>query len=130
MLWDYGDAAAVDERATVLFCVWLAGSCYRAVLPFRDWMMPSVVMGLDRALRRFDGAPTYALTDTRRPCRWIPCAGSLCVARRWWRSPGTTGSRPRRLCHSTRRARAARRATVRIARAHLVPTAHNLRPAY
>jgi len=25
--------------------------------------MPSVVMGLDRTLRRFGGAPTYALTD-------------------------------------------------------------------
>jgi hypothetical protein len=28
--------------------------------------MPSVVMALDRGLRRFGGAPTYALTDNER----------------------------------------------------------------
>ena len=53
-------------RATVLFCAWLAWSRFRVVVPLRDKTMPSVVMALDRALRRFGGAPTYALTDNEK----------------------------------------------------------------
>jgi transposase len=49
-----------------LFCAWLAWSRYRVVLPLRDKTMPSVVVGLDRALRRFGGSPTYALTDNEK----------------------------------------------------------------
>jgi len=50
----------------VLFCAWLAWSRFRVVVPLRDKTLPSVVLGLDRALRRFGGAPTYALTDNER----------------------------------------------------------------
>ena len=52
--------------STVLFCAWLAWSRFRVVLPLWDRPMASVVMALDRALRRFGGAPTYALTDNER----------------------------------------------------------------
>ena len=63
MQWDYGDGPVVEGRSTVLFCAWLAWSRFRVVLPLRDKALASVVIGLDRALRRFDGCPTYALTD-------------------------------------------------------------------
>ena len=53
-------------RATLLFCAWLAWSRYRVVVPLRDRTLPSVVMGLDRTLRRFDGVPTYGLTDNEK----------------------------------------------------------------
>jgi hypothetical protein len=33
------------------------------VIPLWDKTLPSVVMGLDRAFRYFDGVPTYALTE-------------------------------------------------------------------
>jgi hypothetical protein len=66
MQWDYGDGPVVDGRSTVLFCAWLAWSRYRVVLALRDRMMASVVMALDRSLRVFGGAPTYALTDNER----------------------------------------------------------------
>ena len=52
--------------STVLFCAWLAWSRFRVVLPLWDRPMVSVVMALDRALQRFGGAPTYALTDNER----------------------------------------------------------------
>jgi hypothetical protein len=63
MQWDYGDGPMVEDRSTVLFCAWLAWSRFRVVVPLRDKTMPSVVMGLDRALRTFGGCPTYALTE-------------------------------------------------------------------
>ena len=63
MQWDYGDGPKVEDRATVLFCAWLAWSRFRVVVPLRDKTLPSVVLGLDRALRMFAGVPTYALTE-------------------------------------------------------------------
>lgn len=66
------DAVGLRRRAegcrcsTVLFCAWLAWSRFRVVLPLWDRPMASVVMALDRALQRFGGAPTYALTDNER----------------------------------------------------------------
>ncbi|MGB0092723.1 MAG: hypothetical protein WBP81_09340 [Solirubrobacteraceae bacterium] len=63
MQWDYGDGPTVEDRATVLFCAWLAWSRFRVVVPLRDKTLPSVVMGLDRALRAFGACPTYALTE-------------------------------------------------------------------
>ena len=56
--WDYGDGPEVAGVRVVLFCAWLAWSRFRVVVPFRDKTLPSVVMGLGRALRVFDGAPT------------------------------------------------------------------------
>ena len=63
MQWDYGDGPTVQGRRAVLFCAWLAWSRFRVVVPLRDKTMPSVVIALDRALRVFGGAPTYALTE-------------------------------------------------------------------
>jgi hypothetical protein len=66
MQWDFGERPAVAGRATVLFCGWLAWSRFRVVLPLWDKTLASMVMALDRALRRFGGAPTCALTDNER----------------------------------------------------------------
>ena len=63
MQWDYGDGPKIDSVVTVLFCAWLAWSRFRVVVPLRDKTLPSVVLGLDRALRMFGGCPTYALTE-------------------------------------------------------------------
>ena len=63
MQWDYGDGPTVEDRSTVLFCAWLAWSRFRVAVPLRDETLPSVVVGLDRALRMFGGCPTYALTE-------------------------------------------------------------------
>jgi len=66
MQWDYGDGPTVAGRSTVLFCAWLAWSRFRVVLALLDKTTPSVVMALDRALRVFGGAPTYAFYDNEK----------------------------------------------------------------
>jgi hypothetical protein len=63
MQWDWGHGPVVAGVQVMLFCTWLAWSRYRVVMPLRDRTIASVVIGLDRALRRFDGVPTYALTE-------------------------------------------------------------------
>jgi transposase len=130
MQWDYGDGPTVDGRATVLFCAWLAWSRYRVVVPLRDRTLPSVVMGLDRALRRFDGCPTYALTDNEKTVSVDHVCGIavrnpqiVSVARHYGLTIATC-------VPADPQSKGGSEATVRIARADLVPTDHNLRPAY
>jgi transposase len=130
MQWDYGDGPVVDGRATVLFCAWLAWSRYRVVLALRDKTMASVVMGLDRALRRFDGVPTYALTDNERTVSVDHVCGIavrnpqiVAVARHYGVTIATC-------VPADPQSKGGSEATVRIAKADLVPTDHNLRPAY
>jgi hypothetical protein len=130
MQFDYGDGPVVDGRVTVLFCAWLAWSRYRVVVPLRDKTLPSVVIGLDRALRRFDGAPTYALTDNERTVSVDHVCGIavrnpqiVAVARHYGLTITTC-------VPADPQSKGGSEATVRIAKADLVPTDHNLRPAY
>jgi hypothetical protein len=109
MQWDYGDGPVVAGRSTVLFCAWLAWSRFRVVVPLWDRTMPSVVVGLDRALRRFGGAPTYVLTITSGRSRPTRCVGSRCATRGSSRSAAITGCRSRPASRPIQRARAARR---------------------
>ena len=130
MQFDYGDGPVVDGRATVLFCAWLAWSRFRVVVPLRDKTLPSVVMGLDRALRRFDGVPTYALTDNERTVSVDHVCGIavrnpqiVAVARHYGLTITTC-------VPADPQSKGGSEATVRIAKADLVPTDHNLRSAY
>ena len=66
MQFDWGDGPTVQGTHAVLFCAWLAWSRYRVVVPLRDKTLGSVVIGLDRTLRRFGGVPMYALTDNEK----------------------------------------------------------------
>ena len=130
MQWDYGDGPAVEGRATVLLCAWLAWSRYRVIVPLRDKTMASVVLGLDRALRRFGGAPTYALTDNERTVSVDHVCGIavrnpqiVSVARHYGLTIATC-------VPADPQSKGGVEATVRIAKADLVPTDHNLRGAY
>jgi hypothetical protein len=51
-----GRAGGVRRRA-VLFCAWLAWSRFRVVVPLLDKTLPSVVIGLDRAVRLVGSLP-------------------------------------------------------------------------
>jgi transposase len=130
MQWDYGDGPVVAGRATVLFCAWLAWSRFRAVVPLWDRTLASVVLGLDRALRAFGGAPSYALTDNERTVSVDQVCG-IAV-----RNPRIVGvARHYGLTIATcvaadPQSKGGSEATVRVARADLVPTDHNLRPSY
>ena len=92
--------------------------------------MPSVVMALDRTLRRFGSAPTYALTDNEKTVSVDQVCGIavrnpqiVSVGRHYGLTVATCGP-------ADPESKGRSEATVRIASADLVPTDHNLRSAY
>ena len=130
MQWDYGDGPVIDGRRVVLFCAWLAWSRYRVVVPLWDKTLPSVVLGLDRAFRYFDGVPTYALTDNEKTVSVDHVAGIavrnpqiVAVAHHYGVSVQTC-------VRADPQSKGGSEATVRIAKADLVPTDHNLLATY
>ena len=130
MQFDYGDGPSVGGRSTVLFCAWLAWSRYRVVVALWDKSMPSVVMAIDRALRAFGGAPTYALTDNERTVSVDHVCGIavrnptiVSVGRHYGLTVATCVA-------SDPQSKGGSEAAVRIAKADLVPTDHNLRESY
>jgi hypothetical protein len=64
--YDFGDGPAVAGTVTVLFCLWLAWSRFRVVIPLLDKTQPSVWAACDMAFRRIGGVPTYLLTDNEK----------------------------------------------------------------
>jgi transposase len=120
----------VQERSTVLFCAWLAWSRFRVVLPLWDRTMASVVMALDRALRRFGAAPTYALTDNERTVSVDHVCGLAVRSPRIVSVGRHYGLTIATCVPADPQSKGGSEATVRIARADLVPTDHNLRSAY
>jgi transposase len=130
MQWDYGQGPEVGGRSTVLFCAWFAWSRYRVVLALWDRTMASVVMALDRTLRRVGGAPTYALTDNERTVSIDQVCGIavrnpqiVSVARHYGLTIATC-------VPADPQSKGGSEATVKLAKADIVPTDHNLRAAY
>jgi hypothetical protein len=64
--YDFGDGPRIGGTATVLFCLWLAWSRFRVVVPLLDKSWPSVAGAIDTALRTAGGVPTYLLTDNEK----------------------------------------------------------------
>lgn len=64
--YDFGDGPVIDGAKTVLFVAWLAWCRFRVVIPLRDRTAPSVFAALDRTFRILGGAPTYLLTDNEK----------------------------------------------------------------
>lgn len=130
MQWDYGDGPVVAGRQTVLFCAWVAWSRFRVVVPLWDRTMASVVMALDRTLRRLGGAPTYALTDNEKTVSVDHVCG-IAVRNPQIVSVGRHYGLTVATCvPADPQSKGGSEATVKIAKADLVPTDHNLRPAY
>jgi transposase len=130
MQWDYADGPEVSGRQTSLFCAWLAWSRFRVVVPLWDRTMASVVMALDRALRAFRGAPTYALTDNERTVSVDQVCG-IAVRNPQIVSVGRHYGLTIATCvPADPESKGGSEATVRIAKADLVPTDHNLRAGY
>ena len=128
--YDFGDGPVIDGRKTVLFCAWLAWSRFRVVLALRDRTAASVFAALDVTLRRLGGAPTYVLTDNEKTVTVEHVAGMAV------RNPQTVAfARHYGLTvHTCEPADPATKggseATVKLAKADLVPTETNLLPAY
>ena len=130
MQFDYGDGPVIDGTKTVLFCAWLAWSRFRVVVPLRDKTMASVVIGIDRALRCFGGAPTYVLTDNEKTVSVDHICGIavrnpqiVAVARHY-------GVTIHTCVPADPQSKGGVEATVKIAKADLLPSDQNLRPSY
>ncbi len=130
MQWDYGDGPVIDGRKVVLFCAWLAWSRYRVVVPLWDKTLPSVVMGLDRTFRYFDGVPTYALTDNEKTVSVDHVAGIAVRNQQIVQAGYHYGISIQTCVPADPQSKGGSEATVKIAKADLVPTDHNLRPEY
>jgi transposase len=128
--WDYGDGPVVAGTKATLFCAWLSWSRFRVVIPIRDKTLPTVIACLDTALRAFGGVPTYGLSDNEKTLTVDH------VARIPIRNPDmVSAARHYGLTlHSCLPADAASKggseATVRVAKADLVPTDANLVAEY
>jgi len=128
--WDYGAGPVVDGAATWLFCAWLAWSRFRVVLPIRDKTLPTVLACVDATLRRFGGCTTYALTDNEKTVTVEH------VARIAIRNPdmvaaaGHYGLTVVTCLPADAPSKGGSEASVRVAKADLVPTDANLLGGY
>ncbi|HSS61626.1 MAG TPA: IS21 family transposase [Candidatus Limnocylindrales bacterium] len=127
---DWGWGPVVHMRQTYLFCAWLAWSRYRLIIPTWDKTLGTVLVCLDRTLRRIGAVPTYALTDNERTVSMDRIAG-ISV-----RHPEVVafgrhyGLRIVTCVPADPESKGGSESTVRVAKADLVPTECNLLPAY
>ena len=114
----------------MLFCLWLAWSRFRVVIPTWDRTLPTLLACIDTALRRLGGAPTYALTDNERTVTVEH------VARVAVRHPEVVaagrhyGIQVATCVPFDPESKGGAEASVRVAKADLVPTETNLLDAY
>ena len=127
---DWGHGPRIAGRESMLWCAWLAWSRFRVVIPTWDRTLPTVVACLDETLRRFGGSPTYALTDNERTVTIDRIAGigvrhpEIVAAGRHY------GLQITACVPFDPESKGGSEATVRVAKADLVPTEANLLPAY
>jgi len=128
--WDWGHGPRVDGRQTYLWCAWLAWCRFRVVAPTWDKTLPTVIGCLDRAMRLFGGAPTYWLTDNEKTVTTEHVAG-IAVRHPLIVTAGNHYGVTVVTCvPADPESKGGSEATVRIAKADLVPTETNLRDEY
>ncbi|MGD6980993.1 MULTISPECIES: IS21 family transposase [Citricoccus] len=132
---DWGEGPKVPgpdgtPRRTWLFCAWLAWSRYRVVIPVWDQTLPTLITCLDAVLHRIGGVPTYVLTDNPKTVTVDHVAGVpvrhpqiVEVARHY-------GMQVHTCVPYDPESKGGTEATVKIAKADLVPTEANLRGEY
>jgi Transposase and inactivated derivatives len=124
--YDFGDGPRVAGVSTILFCFWLAWCRFRVVLPLLDKSQPSVFAAIDTALRVVGGVPTYLLTDNEKTVTVEHIAGVPV------RNPATVtfgkhyGLTIATCLPADPASKGGSEATVRVAKADLVPTEANL----
>ena len=128
--WDWAEGPRVAGRRTSLWCAWLAWSRFRVVLAVWDRTLPTIVACMDTTLRRLGGVPTYALTDNEKTVSVDHVAGIavrhpeiVAVGRHY-------GMTIRTCVPADPQSKGGSEATVRIAKADLVPTSANLLEEY
>ena len=128
--WDWGEGPRIGGRRTQLFCCWLAWSRFRVVLPAWDQSLGSLTACLDRALRIIGGVPAYLLTDNAKTVTVEHVAGipvrhpdMVALGRHYGATVATC--RP-----FDPESKGGTEATVKIAKADLVPALANLLADY
>ena len=128
--WDFGHGPRIGDRETLLFCAWLAWSRYRVVFPIWDKTLPTVIGAIDRTLRAFGACPTYALTDNEKTVT-VQHIARIAVRHPEVVAAGAHYGLTIMTCHpADAPSKGGVEATVRTAKADLVPTHTNLLPAY
>lgn len=128
--WDWGSGPSIAGRATVLFCAWLAWCRFRVVIPCWDRTMPTLIGCVDRSMRAFGGAPTYWLTDNERTVTIDHVAG-IAVRHPEMVAIGSHYGITIATCvPADPESKGGSEATVRVAKADLVPTDANLLDDY
>jgi transposase len=117
-------------RPTLLFCAWLAWSRFRVVLPTWDRRLGTLLTCLDTTLRRLGGVPTYGLTDNEKTVTvdhvaGVPVRHAMIVA-----AGRHYGLQVHTCVRFDPESKGGSEATVRIAKADLVPTKANLLSGY
>ncbi len=128
--WDYGDGPVVAGTASSLFCAWLSWCRFRVVLAIRDKTLPTVVACIDTALRRFGGCPTYGLSDNEKTVTIEHVARVAIRNPEMVKAANHYGLTVVTCLPADAPSKGGSEATVRVAKADLVPTDANLLPAY
>ena len=128
--WDWGHGPTVAGRQAYLFCAWLAWCRHRVVIPTWDKTMPTVIGCLDASMRAWGGAPTYWLTDNEKTVTTGHVAG-IAIRNPTIVEAGLHYGVTIATCVvADPESKGGSEATVRIAKADLVPTDTNLRGDY
>ena len=128
--WDWGQGPTIGGRVVNLFCAWLAWCRHRVVIPTWDRTLPTVIACLDTSMRAWGGAPTYWLTDNERTVTIDHVAG-IAVRHPVIVAAGLHYGVTVATCvPADPESKGGSEATVRVAKADLVPTDTNLRPGY
>lgn len=128
--WDWGWGPKIKGRQTILWCAWLAWSRFRVVIPVWDKTMPTIAACLDTTLRRVGGVPTYALTDNEKTVSTDHIAGIAVRNFEIVEIGRHYGMTIRTCVPADPESKGGSEATVRIAKADLVPTETNLLEEY
>jgi transposase len=117
-------------RSTVLFCAWLAWSRFRVVIPTWDRRMGTLLSCLDATFRACGGVPAFALTDNEKTVTvehvaGVPVRHPMIVA-----AARHYGLTVHTCVPFDPESKGGSEATVRIAKADIVPTTANLRSGY
>ncbi|MFI1585556.1 IS21 family transposase [Embleya sp. NPDC020630] len=130
MQWDWGEGPRIGGRRTSLWCVWLSWSRFRVVIPVFDKTLPTIVACLDATLRRIGGVPTYGLTDNEKTVTATHIA-NIAIRNPEIVEVGRHYGMTIRTClPADPESKGGSEATVRIAKADLVPTDANLLAQY
>jgi len=128
--WDWGEGPRVRGRRTQLFAAWLAWSRFRVVIPVWDQQLGTLTWCIDQALRAVGGAPTYLLTDNARTVTMDHVAGIPVRHPQIVELGRHYGCKVETCVPFDPESKGGVEATVKIAKADLVPSGANLLPDY